>query len=45
MYYEPIRARLAVKGCEMKTLTPNKFADAKLKTVEHVAAMVEKDLG
>lgn len=45
MYYNEIATRLSAKGCRMRTLTPNKFVDTKVTTVEHVAELVEKDLG
>ena len=43
-YHAPIKERLAVRGCAMKSLKQNDFADAKLKTIWDVAAAVEKDL-
>lgn len=45
MYREQIATRLAERGCVMRTLTPNNFVDTKITTVEHVAELVEKDLG
>ena len=43
-YHAPIKQRLAVRDCAMKSLRPNDFADSKLKTIGDVAATVEKDL-
>ena len=43
-YYEPLKERLAVKGCAMRTLKPTSFADDKVKFVGDVAALIEKDL-
>ena len=45
MYREQIATRLDQRGCRMRTLTPNNFVDPKISTVEHVAELVEKDLG
>lgn len=45
MYHSEIATRLSVRGCQMRTLTPNKFVDTKITIVEHVAELVEKDLG
>jgi hypothetical protein len=43
-YHEPLASRLAVKGCGMRTLKPNDFADPKKKSIGDIADMVEKDL-
>lgn len=43
-YHAPLKERLWVRGCAMRSLKPNDFADAKLKTIGDVAAAVEKDL-
>jgi hypothetical protein len=43
-YFEPLSDRLGVKGCAMRTLKPNSFADDKVKFVGDVATLIEKDL-
>jgi hypothetical protein len=43
-YRDGIAEMLAVKGCSMKTLKPADFADGKLFTISHIAALVQKDL-
>lgn len=43
-YFEQLKQRLAVKGCAMRTLKPNSFADDKVKFVGDVANLIEKDL-
>lgn len=44
LYFSGIKQLIAKKGCGFKSLNPNKFADASLKTVGAVAALIEKDL-
>lgn len=43
-YFEPLKERLAVGGCAMRTLKPSSFADDKVKSIGDVANLVEKDL-
>lgn len=43
-YFEPLKERLAVKGCAMHTLKPSSFADDKVKSIGDVANLIEKDL-
>lgn len=43
-YYEPLKERLGEKGCAMRTLKANSFADDKVKFIGDVANLIEKDL-
>ncbi len=44
-YHAKIKARLAVDGCAMRTLTPESFTKDDLKRVRDVTEMVLADLG
>lgn len=43
-YHGGISSKLSAKGCSMKTLRPNDFADSKLKSIGDIATLVGKDL-